>query len=54
MTAPDREERGRGRAWRPRMRGVVAERLGLKATALAIAVLLWFIVRVVHLAGRVP
>jgi hypothetical protein len=54
MTPPDREERGRDQGWRPRVRGIVAERLGLKATALAIALLLWFIVRVVHLAGTAP
>jgi hypothetical protein len=54
MTAPGQEERGREEGWRPRVRGIVAERLGLKATALAIALLLWFIVRVVHLAGSAP
>jgi hypothetical protein len=54
MTAPGQEERGRDEGWRHRAHGVFAERLGLKATALAVALLLWFVVRVVHLAGNVP
>jgi hypothetical protein len=32
------------------MRGAVAERIGLKVTALVIALLLWFVVHVVHVA----
>jgi hypothetical protein len=54
MTAPGQEERGRDEGWRRRARGVFTERLGLKATALAVALLLWFVVRVMHLAGNVP
>jgi hypothetical protein len=54
MTAPDEEERVRDGGWRRRVRGAVAERIGLKVTALVLALLLWFVVRVVHVAGTVP
>ena len=54
MPAPDHDERVHDAGWRRRVRGAVAERLGLKATALAIAVLLWFVVRVVHVVDGVP
>jgi hypothetical protein len=53
MTAPDPEERVRGGGWRRRARGMVADRLGLKVTALAIALLLWFVVRVMHVTTPV-
>ena len=39
MTSPQLP--GRGNRWRSALRGAVTERLGLKATALALAVLLW-------------
>ena len=54
MTAPDHEERVRDGGWRRRVRGALAERLGLKVTALVIALLLWFVVRVAHIAGGRP
>jgi hypothetical protein len=58
VTELDPEERvreqGWQQGWRRRARGMVAERIGLKLTALAIALLLWFVVRVVHVAGSVP
>ena len=54
MTAPGEEERVRDEGWSRRVRGAVPERLGLKLTALVIALLLWFVVRVVHLVGAVP
>jgi hypothetical protein len=53
MTAPGEEERVRDGGWRW-ARGMVTDRLGLKVTALVIALLLWFIVRVVHVAGAAP
>jgi hypothetical protein len=40
--------------WRRRARAVFAERLGLKVTALVVALLLWFVVRVVRVAGGAP
>ena len=39
--------------WRRHARAVFAERLGLKATALLVSTLLWFVVRVVRVAGGV-
>jgi hypothetical protein len=54
MTASDHEERVRDGGWRRRARGAVAERLGLKLTALLIALLLWFVVRVTHVVDGVP
>jgi hypothetical protein len=37
--------------WRHHARAIVAERLGLKVTATVVAVLLWFVVRVIRVAG---
>jgi hypothetical protein len=54
MTESGPEERVREQGWRRRARGLVAERLGLKATALVIALLLWFVVRVLHAGGSAP
>ena len=54
MTAPDPGERVRDEGWRRRARGVVADRLGLKVTALVIALLLWFVIRVMRVAGAAP
>jgi hypothetical protein len=54
MTAPDHEERVRNGSCRRRVRGAVAERLGLKVTALVIALLLWFVVRVMHAVDGMP
>jgi hypothetical protein len=54
MTAPGQDERDRPRGWRGRVRGAVAERLGLKATALAVALLLWFVIRVMQVGGGAP
>jgi hypothetical protein len=54
MTASDEVERARDGGWRRRVRGAVTERIGLKVTALAIALLLWFVVRVMHVAPVVP
>jgi hypothetical protein len=53
MTEPGEEERVHHAGWR-RARGIVADRLGLKVTALVLALLLWFVVRVVHVAGAAP
>jgi hypothetical protein len=53
MTASDPEGRVRVEGWQRRARGVVAERLGLKVTALVIALLLWFVIRVMHVATPV-
>jgi hypothetical protein len=47
-TAPARE------GWRRHVHGLVAERLGLKATALFVSLLLWFVVHFVLVIGSVP
>jgi hypothetical protein len=54
MTAPDPEERIGNEGWHRRARAVVANRLGLKVTALVIALLLWFVIRVMRVAGSAP
>ena len=51
MTSPGPGGPSGGEGWRRRLRAMFAERLGLKATALAIAVLLWFVVRVMRAVG---
>jgi hypothetical protein len=40
--------------WRRHARAIVAERLGLKLTAVVVSVLLWFVVHVVLVAGGAP
>jgi|1186.fasta_scaffold561048_2 hypothetical protein len=42
MIPPERQ------GWQSRVRGAFTQRLGLKATALVVAVLLWFVVHVVR------
>jgi hypothetical protein len=54
MTAPDDVQRLRDGGWRRRVRGALTERIGLKVTALAIALLLWFVIRVMHVSGTAP
>jgi len=54
MTAPDGGARPGRPGWRERAREVFTERLGLKAIAVLLSVLLWFIVRVVRDGRVVP
>ena len=52
MTTPEPGAPPARPGWRQHAREIFTERLGLKATAVLLAVLLWFIVRVVR-DGRV-
>ena len=54
MTSPEPDASPGREGWRRLARAVLAERLGLKATALLVSVLLWFVVRVVRVAGGAP
>ena len=53
MTAPDREPHADDASWRRHLRAAATERLGLKLIALAIALLLWLVVRLAHVAAGV-
>ena len=53
MTTPDHGAPPARQGWRRTAHEIFAERLGLKATALGISVLLWFVVRVLHVGGGV-
>ena len=54
MTVPDQSTPPGQSEWLRRSRAMVVERIGLKATALLMSVLLWFVVRVVRAAGAAP
>jgi hypothetical protein len=54
MTTPDGGTPPARDFWRRHLHALFAERLGLKATALVIALLLWFVVRVVRGVGAAP
>ena len=53
MTTPEPGAPPGRQGWRRHAYAMFVERLGLKATALGISVLLWFVVRVLHVGGGV-
>jgi hypothetical protein len=54
MTTADPDATPKRQGWRHQARAIVSERLGLKATALLVSMLLWFVVRVVRGIGSAP
>jgi hypothetical protein len=53
MTSPEEAPAAR-EGWRRHVHGLVAERLGLKATALFVSILLWFVVHFIRLVESTP
>ena len=54
MTTPREDAPPPREGWRQHARGMVAERLGLKAIALFVSLLLWFVVHVMRYVGTTP
>lgn len=54
MRPPDQGTPSGQSEWRRRSRAMFAERIGLKATALLMSILLWFVVRVMGSTGAGP